>query len=97
MPNINKNNNNVIILVKLYRGIPTISQGQYPQDIGKYNVTAELDTDISTGIKYTVSTVNATLNIIPIQGDVIFGPNIFYRVLSYLFSLSILISIFGSP
>lgn len=71
-------NNNIITLIKLYKGITSVEKGRYPSDIGLYNVTAELDTDISTGIKYTVSTVNATLNIIPIQGDVIFGPNIFY-------------------
>ena len=70
--------NNIITLVKLYRGITTISQGQYPKDIGIYNVKAELDNDISTTIKYTVSTVNATLNIIPQISNVVFGPNIFY-------------------
>jgi hypothetical protein len=71
-------NNNVIILVKLYKGIPTISSGQYPKDIGKYTVTAELDDIISTAVKYTVPTVTATLEIKPIQGNVTFGSNIFY-------------------
>ena len=70
--------NNIITLVKLYRGITTISQGQYPKDIGIYNIKAELDNDISTTIKYTVSTVNATLNITSQISNVVFGPNIFY-------------------
>lgn len=70
--------NNIITLVKLYHGITTISQGQYPKDIGIYNIKAELDNDISTTIKYTVSTVNATLNITSQISNVVFGPNIFY-------------------
>jgi len=71
-------NNNVITEVKLYGGITTISKGQYPTDIGLYNVTAELDTEVSTTTKYTVSPVSATLTITSIKGDVTFGPNIFY-------------------
>lgn len=70
--------NNVITEVKLYKSITTISSGQYPKDIGKYTVTAELDTSISTTIKYTVSTVTATLDIISQISSVEFGPNIFY-------------------
>jgi hypothetical protein len=70
--------NNVITEVKLYKSITTISSGQYPKDIGKYNVTAELDTTVKTPIKYTVSTVNSTLDIISQISSVEFGPNIFY-------------------
>ena len=73
-----KSGNNVITEVKLYGGITKISQGQYPKDIAIYDVIAELDTTISTTTKYTVSTVTATLNIRPIQGNIKFGPNIFY-------------------
>jgi hypothetical protein len=51
----------------------------YPKDIGaSCNVTAELDTTVSTEILYTVTTVKATLNITSITGVVTFGPNIFY-------------------
>ena len=72
--------NNVIISVRLYRGTKTILNlnGQYPTDIGKYNVTAELYNPISTTVKYTVPTVTATLEIKPTQGIVTFGQNIFY-------------------
>jgi hypothetical protein len=73
-----KNNNNVITIVTLYGGIRTVTEGQYPKDIGRYDVTAELDTEVSTTTKYTVSTVNATLNIISQISSVEFGPNIFY-------------------
>ena len=64
---------------RLYQNQITSASGySYPKDIGIYNVTAELDNSIPTVIKYTVSTVTATLEIKPIQGNVTFGPNIFY-------------------
>ncbi len=73
-----KNNNNVITIVTLYGGIRTVTEGQYPKDIGRYDVTAELDTEVSTTTKYTVSPVSATLTITSIKGDVKFGTNVFY-------------------
>jgi hypothetical protein len=73
-----KNNNNVITIVTLYGGIRTVTEGQYPKDIGRYDVTAELDTEVSTTTKYTVSPVSATLTITSIQGNITFGPDIFY-------------------
>lgn len=73
-----KNNNNVITIVKLHQNITTVSSGQYPKDIGRYDVTAELDTTVSTTTKYTVSSVSAILTITSIKGDVKFGPNVFY-------------------
>jgi hypothetical protein len=64
---------------RLYQNQITSASGySYPKDIGIYNVTAELDNSIPTVIKYTVTTVTATLEIKPIQGNVTFGPNIFY-------------------
>jgi len=64
---------------RLYQNQITSASGySYPKDIGKYNVTAELDTSIPTTIKYTVSTVIATLEIISQISNVVFGPNIFY-------------------
>ena len=73
-------NNQILRVDRLYRGTKTILNlnGQYPTDIGKYNVTAELYNPISTTVKYTVPTVTATLEIKPIQGNITFGPNIFY-------------------
>ena len=73
-----KNNNNVITIVTSYGGIRTVTEGQYPKDIGRYDVTAELDTEVSTTTKYTVSPVSATLTITSIKGDVKFGTNVFY-------------------
>jgi len=65
---------------RLFRGVTTqLSGPDYPTDIGKYEVTAELDVTIPNDtIIYTVTTVKATLEIKPIQGSVTFGSNIFY-------------------
>ena len=72
-------NNQILRVDYLYQNQITSPSGySYPKDIGKYTVTAELDTSISTTIKYTVSTVTATLEITPIQGNITFGPDIFY-------------------
>jgi len=72
-------NNQILRVDYLYQNQITSPSGySYPKDIGKYTVTAELDTSISTTIKYTVSTVIATLEITPIQGNITFGPDIFY-------------------
>ena len=72
-------NNQILRVDRLYQNQITSAEGySYPKDIGKYNVTAELDTSISTAINYTVSTVTATLEIISQISNVVFGPNIFY-------------------
>ena len=72
-------NTQILRVDRLYRNQLTSASGySYPKDIGKYNVTAELDTTIDTPIKYTVSTVIATLDIISQISNVVFGPNIFY-------------------
>jgi hypothetical protein len=65
---------------RLYSGtIEKLSGPDYPTDIGKYEVTAELDVTIPNDtIIYTVTTVKATLEIKPIQGNITFGPDIFY-------------------
>jgi len=72
-------NNQILRVDYLYQNQITSASGySYPKDIGQYNVTAELDTSIPTTIKYTVSTVIATLEIISQISNVVFGPNIFY-------------------
>ena len=72
-------NNQILRVDRLYQNQITSASGySYPKDIGKYNVIAELDTSIPTTIKYTVSTVIATLDIISQISNVVFGPNIFY-------------------
>jgi hypothetical protein len=72
-------NNQILRVDRLYQNQITSASGySYPKDIGEYNVTAELDTSIPTTIKYTVSTVIATLEIISQISNVVFGPNIFY-------------------
>jgi hypothetical protein len=65
---------------RLYSGtIEKLSGNDYPTDIGKYEVTAELDVTIPSDTAiYTVTTVKATLEITPIQGNITFGSNIFY-------------------
>ncbi len=65
---------------RLFQGdITNLSGNDYPTDIGKYEVTAELDVTIPNDtIIYTVTTVKATLEIKPIQGNITFGPDIFY-------------------
>jgi hypothetical protein len=73
-------NNTILRVDRLYRNqLTKLSGNDYPKDIGaSCNVTAELDTTVSTEILYTVTTVKATLNITSITGVVTFGPNIFY-------------------
>ena len=63
----------------LFQGIAKLSGNDYPKDIGKYEVTAELDAGIPSDTAiYTVTTVKATLEIKPMQGNITFGPDIFY-------------------
>ena len=73
-------NNTILRVDRLLLGkITKLSGPDYPKDIGKYTVKAELDDSIPNDTTiYTVSTVTATLEITPIQGNVTFGPNIFY-------------------
>ena len=73
-------NNTILRVDRLYRNqLTKLSGNDYPKDIGaSCNVTAELDTTVSTEILYTVTTVKATLNITSITGVVTFGLNIFY-------------------
>ena len=73
-------NNTILRVDRLLLGkITKLSGNDYPKVIGKYTVKAELDDSIPNDTTiYTVSTVTATLEITPIQGNVTFGPNIFY-------------------
>ena len=72
-------NNDVLRVDRLYQTqLIKLSGTDYPKNVSKYNVVSELDASISTIKKYTVSNVTSTLEIISVQGDVTFGPNIFY-------------------
>lgn len=71
-------NGNTLRVDELFKNQLIKSSGNdYPKDSSLYEVIAELNTEIKTPIKYTVSTTTATLKIIPIQASISFGSNVF--------------------